>query len=88
MPIYSNIYLYVLYLYKSKEQLLINEREKVGIKKLKNLKAFINSSETIDNVYGNLEDYNPTKKRRVLVVFDDMNRDMGSVKKLSPIVTG
>ena len=39
------------------------------------------------NVYGNLEDYNRTKKRRVLIVFDDMVADMESNKKLSPIVT-
>ena len=33
------------------------------------------------NVYENLEDYNPTKKRRVLIVFDDMIADMESDKK-------
>ena len=38
-------------------------------------------------VYENLEDYNPKKKRRVLIVFDDMIADMKSNKKLSPIVT-
>ena len=39
------------------------------------------------DVYENLEDYNPKKKRRVLIVFDDMIADMKSNKKLSPIVT-
>ena len=34
-----------------------------------------------------MEDYNPTKKTRVLIVFDDMIADMESNKKLSPIVT-
>ena len=34
----------------------------------------------------NLEDYNPTKKRKELVVFDDMIADMEPNKKLSPIV--
>ena len=38
-------------------------------------------------LYENLEDYNPTKKIRVLIVFDDMVADMESNKKLSPIVT-
>ena len=33
-----------------------------------------------------MEDYNPTKKTRVLIVFDDMIADMESNKKLSPIV--
>ena len=35
----------------------------------------------------NLEDYNSTKDRRVLIVFDDMIADMESNKKLSPKVT-
>ena len=34
-----------------------------------------------------MENYNPTKKRRVLIVCDDMIADMESNKKLSPIVT-
>ena len=42
-------------------------KKKVGIKEIKNLKAFIDYSQTI-NVYENLEDYNPTKKRIVLTV--------------------
>ena len=67
--------------------MLINGREKVGIENLKNPKAFIDYSQTIDDVYENLEDYNPTKKRRVLIVFDDMIADMESNKKLSPKVT-
>ena len=69
----------------SKYQFLTNGRENVGIKKLKNPKAFIDYSKTIDNVYENLEDYNPTKKRRVLIVFDDMIADMESNKKLNPV---
>ena len=41
----------------------------------------------MDEVYEHLEDYNPTKKRRVLTVFDDMIADMESNKNLSPKVT-
>ena len=67
--------------------MLINGREKVGIENLKNPKAFIDYSQTIDDVYENLEDYNPTKKRRVLIVFDDMIADMEYNKKLSPYIT-
>ena len=67
--------------------MLINGREKVGTEILKNPKAFVYYSQTIDDVYENLEDYNPIKKRRVLIVFDDIIADMESNKKLSPIVT-
>ena len=67
--------------------MLINRREKVVTEALKNPKAFTDYSQTIDYVYENLEDYNPTKKRRVLIVFDDMIADRESNKKLSPKVT-
>ena len=67
--------------------MLINGREKVGTEILKNPKVFIDYSQTIDDIYENLEDYNPTKKRTALIVFDDMVADMKSNKKLSPIVT-
>ena len=64
-PDIDKIYLYVKDPFESKYQLLINGREKVGIKKLENPKAFIDSSQTIDDAYENLEDYNSAKKRRV-----------------------
>ena len=72
--------LYVKDPLESKYQLLINGREKVGNEILKNPKAFINYSQIIDDVYENLEDYNPTNIRRVLIVFDDMIVDMESNK--------
>ena len=59
--------------------MLINGREKVGIENVKNPKAFTDYSQTI-YVYENLEDYNPKKKRRVLIVFDDIIGDMESNK--------
>ena len=54
-------YLYVKDPFKSKYQYLITGREKLGIEILKNLKAFADYSQTIDDVYENLEDTNPTK---------------------------
>ena len=66
--------------------MLINRRKKVGIKKLKTSTAFIDYSQTIDNVYENLKDYDPLKKRKVLIVFDDMIADVEDNKKSSPIV--
>ena len=73
--------------FESKYQLLIYGRERVGIESLKYPKAFIDYIQTIDDVYEHLKDYNPTKKRRVLMVFDDMIPDMESNSKLSPKVT-
>ena len=39
-------------------------------------KAFIDYSQTIDHIYENLDYYNPTKKRRALIVLDDTIADM------------
>ena len=41
----------------------------------------------MDDIYKNIEDYNPNKKRKILIVFDDVITDMLSNKKLNPIVT-
>ena len=41
----------------------------------------------MDDVYKNIEKYNPNKKRKMFIVFDDMIADMFSNKKLNPIVT-
>ena len=47
----DKIYLYVKDPFESKHQLLINEREKVGIKKLKNSKTFIDYLQKIDDFF-------------------------------------
>ena len=41
---------------------------------------FTDYSQTIDDVYENLEDYNQTKTRNVLIVFDNMIADVESKK--------
>ena len=41
-----------------------------SIKQTKNPKALIDYSQIIDDVHENLQDYNQTKKRKVLIVFD------------------
>ena len=71
-PDIAKIYLYANDPLDSKYQLLINGREKVVTETLKNQKAFIDYSKTIEDVYENLKDYNPIKKTRVLIVFDDI----------------
>ena len=67
--------------------MFINGRRKVEITTLKNPKTFIDYLQTIDDDYENLEDYDPWKKRRVLIEFDDMITDTESNKKLGPLVT-
>ena len=52
-PDIDKIYLYLKDPFESKYQLLINGWEKVGIKTLKNPKAFTDYSQTTDDVYEN-----------------------------------
>ena len=41
----------------------------------------------MEDIYKNIEELNPNKKRQILIVFDDMIADMLSNKKINPIVT-
>ena len=60
----GKIYLYVKDPLESKYQLRINGRENVGIKQIKNPVSFIDYFQTIDDIYQNLESYNPRKKQK------------------------
>ena len=42
----------------------------------------------MEDIYKNIEDYNPNKKYKILIVFDDMIVDIFSNKNLNTIVTG
>ena len=67
--------MFVKDLFESKHELLINGRKEVVIKNLKIPNAFIDYSQTIDN--DNIfEDSNPRKKKKVLIVFDDMKNNL------------
>ena len=41
----------------------------------------------MDHIYKNIEEYNPSKERKILIVFDDIVVDMLSNKKLNSIIT-
>ena len=66
---------------------MIDKREKVGLNHFNDLKAFMEYSNDMQDVYKNIEDYNPIKKRKILIVFDYMIANMISNNKLNPIVT-
>ena len=80
-------YLYAKDPYEAKYQYLINKREKVGLDHFKDPKAFMEYSNDMKDVYKNIENYNPGKKLKILIVFDDMIADMINNKKLNPTVT-
>ena len=41
----------------------------------------------MDDIYKNIEEHTPNKKRKILIIFDDMIADMLSNRKLNPIIT-
>ena len=86
-PDINKIYLYTKDPYKPKHKLLNNKREFTGLKYLNDSKDFIKFSNDMNDIYKNIEEYSPNKKRKILIVFDDMIADMLSNKKLNPIVT-
>ena len=69
-----------------KYKFLIKKRENVGIKHCNNPNAFIEYSNTMDDVYKNIDDYNPNRKRKILIVFDDMIADIMTNKKFQSII--
>ena len=48
--------------------------------------AFIEYSNTTDDVYKNIDEYNPSRKRKILTVFDDMIADIETNKKFQAII--
>ena len=79
----DKIYLYAKDLSELKYQFLIEKRENAGIKNYNDPNAFIEYSNTMDGVYSNIDDYNPKRKRKFLIVFDDVIADIMTNKKYS-----
>ena len=86
-PDIDKIYLYAKDSYETKYQYLINKREKVVLDHFDDPKAFMEYSNDMQDDYKNIEDYNPIKKLKVLIVSDDMIADMINNNKLNPAVT-
>ena len=82
----DKIYLYAKDLSEPKFELLIKNCENAGIKHLNDSKAFTECTNTMDDVFENINDYNLSRKRRVLIIFDDKIPDIMSNKKFQAII--
>ena len=82
----DKIYLYAKDLSEPKYEYLIKNRENAGIKHLNDSKAFIECSNTMDDIYENIDDYNSTGKRKILIIFDDMIADIMTNKNFQAII--
>ena len=65
--IVDKIYLYAKDLEEPKYKLLIDKREKAGLKNLNDKNAFIEYSNTMDDI---LSDYNEKRRRKILVILN------------------
>ena len=65
---------------------MIKKCKDARTKHLNDLNAFIESSNTMDEVYENNDDYEPSRQRKILIVFDDMTADIMANKKFQVII--
>ena len=81
----DEIYFYAKDLNEPKYQFLIKKCEDVGMKHLNDPKVFIEYSNTMDDVYNYINDYNPNRN---LTVLDDMIADIMTNEKFQVIIKG
>ena len=82
----DKIYLYVKDLSELKYEFFIKKGENVGIDHFNDPNISIECSNTMDDFYENIDDYNPSRKRKILIVFNDMIADIMSNKRFEAIV--
>ena len=76
----NKIYLYAKDLSEAKYEDLIKNRENTGIN---DSKTFIGCSNTMNDVYENIDHYNLNRRRKIFIVFDDMIADIIKIKKFN-----
>ena len=79
-------YFYIKDLIEPKYEFLTGKCTNAGIKHLNDLKAFIEFSDTMDDIYHYIDDYNPSRKIKVSIVFDEMIEDIITNKKFQTII--
>ena len=82
----DKIYLYAKDLSEPKYEYLINKREQAGNKYFNDSTAFIEYSNDMNDVFTNIDDYNKQRKRKILIIFDDMIADIMNNKNFKAIV--
>ena len=78
--------MYARNLSEPKYEYLIKKREDAGVKHLNNPNAFIECSNTMGDVYENINGYNPIRKRKKLIAFYDIIADIMGNEKFQAIV--
>ena len=82
----DKIYLYEKDLSESKYKVLIKKRENAGVKNLNDPNAFTECSNMMDDVYENINNRDSSRKRNILIVFDEMIADITTNKQFHAII--
>ena len=82
----DKICLYAKDLSEPKYEFLIKKCKYAGIKRLNDPNVFIECSNTMDDVYKNIDDYNPNRERKILIVFADMIANIMSNKGFQAVI--
>ena len=82
----DKIYLYAKDLSERKCEFLIKKLEDAETKHFNDPNAFTECSNTMDDVFENIHDYNPSRKRKVLIMFDGIIADIMTNKKFQTII--
>ena len=65
---------------------MTKKRKDAATKHLNDPNAFIECSNTINDVYENIDEYNSNRKRKTLIVFDEMIAGVMTNKKLQAVI--
>ena len=84
--IIDKIYLYAKDLSEPKYEFLIKKHKNAGTEHLNDSNVFTDCSNTMDDAYENINDYNPSRKRKILIVFDGTIADIMSNKNVQAII--
>ena len=84
--LFEKISLYTKKLSEPKYRFLINKREDARIKHLNDSSAFTEYSNTMNDVYNNIDDHNTKRKRKVVIGFDVMIADIMANKNFQAII--
>ena len=82
----DKIYFYAKDSSEPKYEFLIKKRKDVGIKYCNDPNSLIECSSTMDDVYENIDDCNQSRKRKILIVFDDVIAVIMSKTKFHAVI--
>ena len=72
----DKIHLYAKGLSKPKYEYLVKNRKNEGIKHVNDSKVFLECSNTMNDIYEDIDEYNPNRKRKILIIFNDLIVDI------------